>query len=155
MQKQLADRIRMARRTAGLSQSRVAALLVVHRGTVGHWERGAGHRPTNANLMQLAVLTAVSYEWLATGRGSMQISSNEVPAVRLDCFAQTEAEEQLLLAYRKLPERNRPALVDFACSLVEQSFSQVTRVTTEAPAVVTSLYSTVSFLRPRATGNRG
>lgn len=116
MKVQLSDRIRMARRKSGLSQSKAAQVLVVHRGTVGHWERGAGHLPTSANLMQLAVLLAVSYEWLATGRGSMQLSSDEVPAVRLDCFAQSDDEEQLLLAFRKLPPHRRKAIVDLTRS---------------------------------------
>ena len=116
MEIQFADRIRMARRSAGLSQSKAAQALNVDRGTVGHWERGAGHRPTSGNLMQLAVLMAVSYEWLATGRGSMQLSSDEVPAVRLDCFAQSDDEEALLLAFRKLPAHRRKAVVDLARS---------------------------------------
>lgn len=116
MKVQLADRIRMARRKAGLSQSKAAEGLGVHRGTVGHWERGAGHRPTSGNLMQLAMLLAVSYEWLATGRGSMQLSSDDVPAARLDYFAQSDDEEALLLAFRKLPVHRREAVVDLAQS---------------------------------------
>lgn len=114
MNEQLADRIRIARRKAGLSQSTAAQRLGVHRGTVGHWERGAGHRPSSGNLMQLAMLLAASYEWLATGRGSMQVSANEadeVPALRLDCFAQSDEEEHLLLAFRRLPERRREAIL--------------------------------------------
>ena len=119
MKEQLADRIRIARRKSGLSQSTAAQGLGVHRGTVGHWERGAGHRPSSGNLMQLAMLMAVSYEWLATGRGSMDVSANEdadVPALRLDCFAQSDDEELLLLAFRKLPAHRRKAVVDLARS---------------------------------------
>lgn len=114
MNEQLADRLRIARRKAGFSQSTAAQGLGVHRGTVGHWERGAGHLPSSGNLMQYAVLMSVSYEWLATGRGSMQVSAkeaDEVPALRLDCFARSEEEEQLLLAFRRLPERRREAIL--------------------------------------------
>lgn len=118
MKVQLADRIRKARRNAGLSQSKAAQDLGVHRGTVGHWERGAGHAPTSANLLRLAVAMTVSYEWLATGRGSMQPASieDEVPALRLDCFAQSEDEEQVLLAFRQLPWQRRKAIVNDICS---------------------------------------
>lgn len=117
MKVQLADRIRMARRQAGLSQSKAAQGLGVHRGTFGHWERGAGHAPTSANLLRLAMAMSVSYEWLATGRGSMQPASieDDVPALRLDCFAQSEDEEQLLLAFRKLPWQRRKAIVNDIC----------------------------------------
>lgn len=154
MQEQLADRIRMARRGAGLSQSKAAQVLSVHRGTFGHWERGAGHQPTSANLLQLALVMGVSYEWLATGRGSMQISSDEVAAVRLDCFAQSEDEEQLLLAFRKLPKHRRPSVVDFAHSLVKHPFSQVTRLATDASATA-SPHSMLSAPIKRASSAGG
>ena len=156
MTEQLADRIRIARRKAGLSQSQAAQVLAVHRGTVGHWERGAGHQPTNANLMQLAVLVAVSYEWLATGRGSMQVSSieDEVAALRLDCFAQSDGEEQLLLAFRKLPEHKRNAIVELARSGSSHAFSQVTRLATAAPPAA-NLNCTPSFQRTHASGTGG
>lgn len=134
MKQKFADRIRVARRRSGLSQTKVADLLFVHRGTVGHWERGAGHVPTNANLMQLAVLTAVSYEWLATGRGSIQLSSDDVPAVRLDCFAQSDDEEALLLAFRKLPALRRKAIVELAQSGADHAFSHVTKLSIATPA---------------------
>ena len=126
MMEQLADRIRMARRMAGMSQSTAARGLGVHRGTFGHWERGAGHLPSSGNLLQLAMHMSVSYEWLATGRGSMQLSGSqdaEVPALRLDCFAQSDDEEQLLLAFRKLAAHRRKAVVDLARSEAKRSSS--------------------------------
>lgn len=156
MQQQLADRIRMARRACGLSQSKIAGLLFVHRGTVGHWERGSGHQPTSFNLQQLSVVMEVSYEWLATGRGAMQLSSEEVSAVRLDCFAQSEAEEQLLLAFRMVPERRRLAVMDYAQSLMQQPLALVTKPAVAAPAPSASgLHSTLSFLKPRSSGAGG
>lgn len=106
--------------------------------------------------MQLAVLMAVSYEWLATGRGSMQVSSieGEVAALRLDCFAQSDDEEQLLLAFRKLPEHRRKAIVDLARSGANHSFSQVTKLATAAPPTA-NLNCTPSFPRTRASGADG
>lgn len=104
MDDHVSDRIRKARRTADLTQSQAAQALGVHRGTFGHWERGGGHLPTSANLLHLGQTLDVSYEWLATGHGDMQGLSidSEIPAVRLDCFAQSEQEESLLRSFRKL-----------------------------------------------------
>jgi len=110
--KQMADRIRAARRLAGVTQIEAASAMGVHRGTLGHWERGEGHRPTSRNLERLAEAFDVNYEWLATGRGVPRgAPMNEIPAVRLDCYAQSEEEERLLEAFRRLsPERQRAML---------------------------------------------
>jgi len=110
--KQIADRIREARRLAGWTQAQAAEALGVHRGTLGHWERGEGHRPTSANLERLSAAFDVNYEWLATGRGIPRGQPlDAIPAVRLDCYAHTEEEERLLEAFRKLaPERQRAVL---------------------------------------------
>lgn len=151
MKTQLADRIRKARYAAGLSQSKAADLLLVHRGTFGHWERGAGHEPTSANLMLLAQLLDVSYEWLATGRGSMQMVAEEVSAVRLDFFARSNEEEQLLLALRKLPESRHPAVVAFALSLAHQPSAQVTRLMTKAPTTA-SLHPAMGYPKKLPSG---
>lgn len=149
MKQQLADRIRLARRAAGLSQSKAADLLYVHRGTFGHWERGAGHLPSSANLLQLAHVLGVSNEWLAAGRGSMQASvQEEVTAVRLDCFARSMEEEQLLLAFRELTTDMQAKVVDFAKSVAYQSVSTVAMLSAAAPASA-NLHSTLSHLQTR------
>jgi transcriptional regulator with XRE-family HTH domain len=110
--KKIADRIREARRMAGVTQSQAALALGVHRGTLGHWERGEGHRPASKNLERLAEAFDVNYEWLATGRGIARgLPLDAIPAVRLDCFAHSEEEEKLLVAFRKLSgERQRAVL---------------------------------------------
>ena len=112
----LADRIRLARRLTGLSQSGASRLLEVHRGTFGHWERGAGHRPTSANLLRLAEAFNVSYEWLATGRGTMaQAGANEPAAAERPVV---HDEEQLLHLFRCLSVQRRYAVVRFVRSQV-------------------------------------
>lgn len=107
----LADRIREARRHAKLTQTQAARLVHVHRGTFGHWERGKGHVPSSANLAQLAKLLEVSYEWLATGRGSMHGLDDQVPTALLDVFAQNDDEETLLLTYRRMTAKQRRKLL--------------------------------------------
>lgn len=42
----------------------------VTRGAVGNWERGAGIK--RENLQRIAQVFGVSFDWLATGRGSMR-----------------------------------------------------------------------------------
>jgi transcriptional regulator with XRE-family HTH domain len=59
----LADRLRMAREQAGLSQGQVSRLLNVHRPTISEME--AGRRKVSAEeLIKLAKLYDVSLEWL-------------------------------------------------------------------------------------------
>lgn len=155
MDKHLADRIRMARRLAGLTQSKAAQLLLVHRGTFGHWERGAGHQPTSANLLRLALILTVSYEWLATGRGSMRISSgNDVATERPDCIALSEGEEQLLLAVRRLPRHRRLSVIEFAYSLVVAPL-QVTKPPTAAVPENLHPKLTLTFANSRRSGSNG
>ena len=54
MELTVADRIRVARRRARLSQTQAAHAIGVHRGTFAHWERGGGHLPNANNVIQLA-----------------------------------------------------------------------------------------------------
>ena len=59
----LADRLRIAREQAGLSQGQVSRLLNVHRPTISEME--AGRRKVSAEeLIKLAKLYDVSLEWL-------------------------------------------------------------------------------------------
>jgi transcriptional regulator with XRE-family HTH domain len=63
----LADRLRMAREQAGLSQGQVSRLLNVHRPTISEME--AGRRKVSAEeLIKLAKLYDVSLEWLTEDR---------------------------------------------------------------------------------------
>src|SRR5690606_22777886 len=52
-----ADRIRLARRTKGLSQAALAELIGVQRSAVTHWESRTGKRPTVEHLIALARTT--------------------------------------------------------------------------------------------------
>ena len=62
------DRISFARKRMRLSQAQLAASLGVSRGACGQWEQGVS-RPSSNNMEELARITEVSFEWLATGRG--------------------------------------------------------------------------------------
>lgn len=113
----LQARIRMARRHAGLSQAALAQAIGVQRSAVSHWEAAQGKNPRVAHLRELANLTGVQFEWLATGRGPMVLGKE----VELYSVAAAEAllvddplEMRLLLAFRDAPARGRVALVELA-----------------------------------------
>lgn len=111
-----AQRIRLARRTAGLSQAQLALELGVQRSAVSHWEAQRG-KPSMTHLRQLALLTGVQFEWLATGRGPMTPS----PEALLDSVAAVDAvmvedpqERRLLAAFREAPAQSRLPLLELA-----------------------------------------
>lgn len=117
-----AHRIRIARRTAGLSQAQLALELGVQRSAVSHWEAQRG-KPSVNNLRQLALLTGVQFEWLATGRGPMTPSAESL----LDSVAAVDAllvddpqERRLLNAFRDSPVAARLPLLELAEQLAAQ-----------------------------------
>lgn len=103
MKKQIAERIRMARQHAGMTQAEAAMSLGVDKSAVAHWERGATV-PTNANFCGMARAYGVDHQWLATGEGDMHrhLRLDDMPAARLECFALTESEERILLLFRRM-----------------------------------------------------
>jgi transcriptional regulator with XRE-family HTH domain len=115
----IGDRIRRARRAAKLSQTALAERVGVTASAVAQWEHPDGTSPVLSRLQAIATATAVSFEWLATGRGSKsqaQHDKEETPALKLDLFALDDTEEMLLRRFRMLPPGARGALV----SLLDQ-----------------------------------
>lgn len=117
-----AQRIRIARRSAGLSQAQLALELGVQRSAVSHWEAQRG-KPSVNHLRLLALLSGVQFEWLATGRGAMMPSSEEL----LDSVAAVDAllvddpqERRLLAAFRDAPAQSRVPLLELAEQLASQ-----------------------------------
>lgn len=115
------NRVRQARRSARLSQLKLASLLGVHRSAVSQWESSAGTRPTVEHLAQIAVATGVNFEWIATGRGRMRFSSDllgeETPVVVVEYAAQDEMEARVLVGLRKLDGAHVEAVLDLVESL--------------------------------------
>lgn len=117
-----AHRIRVARRSAGLSQAQLAAELGLQRSAVSHWEAQRG-KPSMTHLRQLALLTGVHFEWLATGRGALSPTAE----ARLDEVVAVDAllvddpmERRLLAAFRESPVQARVPLVELAEQLAGQ-----------------------------------
>jgi transcriptional regulator with XRE-family HTH domain len=109
------QRIRLARRHAGLSQAALAEAVGVQRSAVSHWEAVQGKSPSMANLRRVATVTSVQFEWLATGRGRMALSADEA----LDGVSAVDAamvdeplELRMLAAFRTLAPRSQTPLVE-------------------------------------------
>jgi transcriptional regulator with XRE-family HTH domain len=77
------ERIAYARKRMGLSQSQLAASLGVSRGACGQWEQGVS-LPSVSHMAELARITEVSFEWLATGRGRAQLANESKTAKAAD-----------------------------------------------------------------------
>lgn len=102
-------RIKHARRIAGVTQARLARAAGVGPSAVAQWESPGGSSPTVTHLVQIAVSCGVSFEWLATGRGPVSLSSvmGDTPAIEPASFAVDFTEERLLTAFRRVPSRKR------------------------------------------------
>jgi transcriptional regulator with XRE-family HTH domain len=106
-------RIKQARLEAGLSQAALSRRMYVTQPTVSDWESGR-KAPHVKNLIRLALLLGVDFEWLSTGRGEMR----PPPAIAREAgWAIPEDERDLLAGYASLKPPQREALLVFLKSL--------------------------------------
>ena len=117
------ERIRLARRAAGMSQNQLAQVVGVQRSAVSHWEAPLGKNPSVSHLREIAMVTGIQFEWLATGRGEMPLSKD----MQLDSIATAEAllvedplEFRLVEAFRAAPLRTRLSLLEVMEELAAQ-----------------------------------
>lgn len=107
----LSTRIRTARMRAGLSQADVAARLGVSRAAVSNWESNTLRvRPSSQRLEEIAVLTGVAWEWLATGRGPASPSGEHIAAVDAE-WVEDPIERRMLQAFRAASSEVKQALL--------------------------------------------
>lgn len=97
-----------------MSRAELAREVGVGTSAAVQWEQIKGTSPSVANLATLAQITDVSFEWLATGRGSARLGvANEPSAIHKDCMAHDLFEEQILCVARKVPRAHREHLMRF------------------------------------------
>ena len=116
--KQFSDRIAFARKRMGPSQAQLASALGVSRGACGQWEQGVS-TPSVAHLIELAKVTEVSFEWLATGRGPMETgevvvegkSTRGERGVAVAGRPLTGDLREIVIWMQKLPEERRAKVV--------------------------------------------
>ena len=117
----LSDRIKESRRVARLTQAELAGRVGVQPSAVAQWESTRGTAPTVQNLIKIATVASVSFEWLATGRGTSRRKVHvESTAIRVDDFAHNEFEEQMLMLARQLPTSLHQPLTEFLNALTKR-----------------------------------
>lgn len=110
----LCTRIRTARRRANLSQAELATRLGVSRTAVANWESDRVRScPSGERIAEIAVMTGVSWEWLATGRGLAAVQAEAVLAADAD-LVDDPIERTLLAGFRAGNEPIRRALLTIA-----------------------------------------
>ena len=127
----LADRIRLARQRAGLSQAELATHADVTPSAVAQWENPRGTQPDLTHLMRVATAMNVTLDWLATGSGTRPSKKTaaplESPAVVLDVFAQNPIEETVLSCLRAMRPRTRDLLVSLVQELASTQTTKLKR----------------------------
>ena len=111
------ERIKRARRERGWSQAELARRMSVPQPAVAEWESGR-KAPNMKNLVHLAKLLDVGFEWLSTGRGETRppptlYTPEAMPA---EDWMLPE-ERRLLKTFARLQPRQREALLGFLESL--------------------------------------
>ena len=113
------ERIRRARRKAGLSQAALADLVKVRRSTVSNWESAKDVLPSMQNLVAIAQACSVSIEWLGTGRGGMTSDPEalaDIPTADAE-LVDAHEERELLAAFRNLPRRSQQLVMELTEAL--------------------------------------
>lgn len=106
----LGIRIRHSRRLMHLTQAGLARAMKVGASAVAQWENPRGTSPTVNHLIQIANITGVSFEWLATGRGQVALDVLDSRADNPDRSID-QIEERMLLAFRRIVRRKRVTFV--------------------------------------------
>ena len=84
----VAERIRHARKKAGLTQADLAKACGISRAAVSQWELGTTKSPTSQNIFEIARATGFNPEWLSSGQGSDLPSQSNVAEARPPSISQ-------------------------------------------------------------------
>lgn|GEM_PF-1111819 len=99
------ERILLARRNAGLTKIALAQRVGVCVSAAVQWEHPRGTVPSVSNLLRIATITGVAFEWLATGRGVALPGCDAIVAT-------TPLEKHLLAVVRRVPSGHHGALLE-------------------------------------------
>lgn len=110
----LHERVRAARKHVNATQETLAAQAGVTRGAVAQWEMPNGTAPSVENLIKIASISGVGFEWLATGRGpkTMDDVSTVREPQRPGYAAPDPLDEALRAAIARLPPAKKRALLE-------------------------------------------
>ena len=119
----LTDRIRVARKQAGLSQADVAKALRLSSSTVHQWEQGLRKNIRLSHYFALARLLRQDPQWLATGKVFPRAQEPSVMSPTPDSPSLTSEGKALLRQIRRLPDTVRKELLKFLRELGDASVS--------------------------------
>lgn len=103
----LGRRITAARKRVGLSQTELGKAFSLTRSSVSQWE-SERTEPTPSNLRAIAVKCSVSYEWLASGSGTMTKIEENSKLARVTRLL-SESDDQVLDAVELFLHRMQSA----------------------------------------------
>lgn len=103
------ERFKAARLRLGLTQEQLGFELDLTKASVSAWENGR-EAPSFRLLPQIRAILEVSLDELICGDQAARDSA--APGAEPGISTRSEAEVQLLKAYRRLPARRRKALLD-------------------------------------------
>ncbi|MBT4837874.1 MAG: helix-turn-helix transcriptional regulator [Methylococcales bacterium] len=110
-------RIKQARQQGKISQARLGKLLGVSRSACSQWESDNGATPSVEHLIKMAILLKIRFEWLSTGRGTMNYADEfniEESSVNYYSKDILEIDEQeLLIIFNSLEISRRKVLLAF------------------------------------------
>ena len=109
----IGQRIKLARYHRNRSQKWLAIELGITQTSVSDWERSQ-NSPSLENLVALALLLDVSFEWLGTGRGSMLIGNPDIEYEAIPIIPPISPEwQETLHGIAELPQDQRDELRRF------------------------------------------
>ncbi|MYC27091.1 MAG: helix-turn-helix domain-containing protein [Nitrospira sp. SB0662_bin_26] len=109
----LTERIRTARKEAGLSQADVAKALHISPSAVNQWEQGLTKNMKLNHFFALASLLGQEPRWLATGKIHSPGRESVAKSPKPDYGALTSEEKALLHQIRRMPSKLRRSLLQF------------------------------------------
>lgn len=113
----LTDRIRAARKQAGLSQADIARALRISVSAVNQWEQGLIKNIKLRHFFALANLLGHDPQWLATGKTFPLTRQQALTSPLSDDPALTNEEKLLLHQLRRLDTTPRKMLIKFLRAL--------------------------------------
>ncbi len=113
----LTERIRAARKEAGLSQADVAKALRISASAVNQWEQGFTKNVKLEHFFTLAALLGQDPRWLATGKVPPRARESVGKSPKPDHVAVTSEEKALLHYIRRMSGKRRRSLLQFLRAL--------------------------------------
>ncbi|EEG08212.1 helix-turn-helix domain-containing protein [Pseudogulbenkiania ferrooxidans] len=106
-------RIKEARKARRRTQKWLADEVGVKQSSVSQWEMGETE-PTTANCSSVAQALRISFEWLTTGRGEMDVTyASAVVHVAEPGQDLDDDKKELLALFDQLPKKKRQILLQF------------------------------------------